>query len=109
MAREALPLRQRGTAVRVRMAGVAAAAITMACALPSGAAAAGDPAKQIEALQKIKRSLSPGERKLDSRMAVGLRQKQLSGTTEVDIAVTKPDAGVVERLKQVGATVRNVA
>lgn len=90
------------------MAGVAAAAITMVCALPSGAAAA-DPAKQIEALQQIKRSLSPGERKLDSRLAVGLRRQQLSGTTEVDIAVEKPDADLVERLEQVGATVRNVA
>lgn len=91
------------------MAGVAAAAITMVCALPSGAAAAGDPAKQIEALQKIKRSLSPGERKLDSRLAVGLRRKQVSGTTEVDIAVAKPDAELAERLSKVGAMVRNVA
>jgi subtilisin-like proprotein convertase family protein len=91
------------------MAGVAAAAITMVCAPPSGAAAAGDPAKQIEALQQIKRSLSPGERKLESRLAVGLRQKQLVGTTEVDIEVAGPDADLVARLQKVGATVRNVA
>ena len=70
------------------MAGIAVTAITLCCALPSGAAAqTQDPAKQIEALQKIKRSLSPGERKLDGKLAVKLRQKQLGGRTEVDIAV----------------------
>ncbi|WP_443732123.1 S8 family serine peptidase [Solirubrobacter phytolaccae] len=90
------------------MAGVAAAAITMVCALPSGAVAAGDPAKQIEALQKIKRSLSPGERKLDGRLAVELRQGK-AGTTEVDITVSKPDEALVARLQQAGATVRHVA
>ena len=57
------------------MAGIAVTAITLCCALPSGAAAQQDPAKQIEALQKIKRSLSPGERKLDGKLAVKLRQK----------------------------------
>ena len=62
----------------VRVAGIAVSAIALCCALPSGAAAQkADPAKQIEALQKIKRSLSPGERKLDGRLAVELRQKQL--------------------------------
>ena len=33
-------------------------------------ARAADPGEQIAALQKIKRSLSPAERKLDSRLAV---------------------------------------
>ena len=48
--------------------------------------AGADPGEQIAALQKIKRSLSPAERKLDSRLAVDLRLKSLS-TMEVDIAV----------------------
>ena len=91
------------------MAGIAVTAITLCCALPSGAAAQQDPAKQIEALQKIKRSLSPGERKLDGKLAVKLRQKALGGRTEVDIAVAKPDDDLVARLQNVGATVRHVA
>src|SRR4051812_6269786 len=74
----------------------------------SAAAPAGFSAKatsQIAALQKLKKSLTPTERKLDSRLAVELRQRAnpaatarmpkldtgvevtKSGATEVDLAV----------------------
>src|SRR5688572_959761 len=64
---------------------------------------------QIQSLQSIKRSLSPGERKLDGKLAVKLRQMQVAGRTEVDIAVRKADDDLVARLEKVGATVRHVA
>ena len=69
---------------------------------------AADPAEQIAELQAIKRSLSPGERKLDSRMAVDARRprSRLSGLTEVDIARRATRCGPVERLRALGATVR---
>ena len=68
-----------------------------------------DPAKQIEALQKIKRSLSPGERKLDGKLAVKLRQKQLGGRPRSTSRCAQPDDDLVARLQKAGATVRHVA
>ena len=87
--------------MRVRAAGAIAVAIGgMAMAAP-GVARGADPGKQIAALQKVKRALSPAERKLDSRLATGLK----SGVTEVDI---RPAAGadLVPRLLAAGATIR---
>ena len=61
--------------MRVRLAGAIAMTIGgLAMAVPEGARGA-DPGEQIAALQAIKRSLSPAERKLDSRLAVDLRSK----------------------------------
>ena len=70
---------------------------------------AADPAEQIAELQAIKRSLSPAERKLDSRIAVDLKTAKTrlkSGLTEVDIVPTAPDVDLTERLTALGATVR---
>ena len=57
---------------------------------------AADPAEQIAELQAIKRSLSPAERKLDSRIAVDLKTAKTrlkSGLTEVDIVPTRTRRG----------------
>ena len=60
--------------MHVRLAGAIAMTIGgLAMAVPEGARGA-DPGEQIAALQAIKRSLSPAERKLDSRIAVDLRR-----------------------------------
>jgi subtilisin-like proprotein convertase family protein len=72
--------------------------------------------EQIAALQDIKRSLSPAERKLDSRLVVELRGgaaalPQLrsgvakSGTAEVDVRATALSGDLLERLEGVGAKV----
>src|SRR3954471_13050360 len=88
------------------MAGGAAVAIAGLCAVPAHAKP--DPLKQIAELQAIKKDLSPGERKLDSRMAVALRAKQ-AVPTEVDIAVRDPQADLLARLQKLGANVRYVS
>src|SRR4051794_33270830 len=91
----------------VRWAGAIAVAV-IGSAFSAPAVRAADPGEQIAALEKIKRSLSPAERKLDSRLAVDLRTKQVT-TVDVDIHVSKPDAGLVERLLELGANVRHVS
>src|SRR5690348_1931531 len=74
----------------------------------SAHAAKPDPAKEIARLQAIKRDLSPGERKLDSQMAVALRE-QRAVATEVDITVRDPKADLVGRLQALKANVRYVS
>ena len=80
--------------MRVRLAGAIAMTIGgLAMAVPEGARGA-DPGEQIAALQAIKRSLSPAERKLDSRIAVDLRKGRLkSGLVEVDIVAHQRGCG----------------
>jgi subtilisin-like proprotein convertase family protein len=92
--------------MHARVAGIAAVAIAGLCAVPAHAKP--DPMKQIAALQAIKRDLSPGERKLDSRMAVALRSKQAL-PPEVDIAVRDAKADLLSRLQRLGANVRYVS
>ena len=79
--------------------------------------------EQIAALQDIKRSLSPAERKLDSRLVVALRERQRSammaavprlstgvavakgGTTEVDVRATALSGDLLDRLEAAGAEI----
>ncbi|WP_084597902.1 S8 family serine peptidase [Micromonospora chokoriensis] len=79
---------------------------------------------QIAELQRLKKSLSAVERKLDSRLAIEMRKRsnrtatdatpklrtgvQISanGTTPVVIHADKVDDGLLRRLRGVGATVR---
>jgi subtilisin-like proprotein convertase family protein len=94
--------------VRVRLAGAIVMTIGgLAMVVPEGARAA-DPAEQIAALQAIKRSLTPAERKLDSRLAVDLRTspRLKSGLVEVDIVPAGADVELTARLTALGATVR---
>ena len=77
-------------------------------------------ASQIAALQRMKASLSAGERKLDSRLLVTLRRREgaaripraavgapvSKGTTEVDLQATTAGAGLLKRLRAVGGRVR---
>jgi hypothetical protein len=101
----------------------------LVCAAPASAADAlsRKAASQITSLQEIKESLTPAERKLDSRLAVLLRQRRdrsatagapkvqtgvavaKSGGTEVDIDVDAVDAGLLQRLDAVGAHVRHAS
>ena len=60
------------TAGLIALGAVALAAVGIA----APARASSDPGQQIAALQAIKRSLTPGERKLDSKLAVALRQRK---------------------------------
>ena len=93
--------------MRVRLAG---AIVLMIGGLTiPGVANAADPGEQIAELQAIKRSLSPAERKLDSKIAVDLERTKgrlKSGLTEVDIVPTQPDVDLSERLIALGATIR---
>ena len=76
--------------------------------------------RQIAALQELKRSLSPAERKLDSRLAVTLRRRQprgaiaapgrrpassvsKSGATEVDVRATAVGGDLLDRLEVASA------
>jgi subtilisin-like proprotein convertase family protein len=79
---------------------------------------------QIAALQKVKKSLTRAERKLDSRLAVELRKRSgkvaasalpevgtgvevsTSGTTEVEVHATKVGEDLLGRLRKVGAGIR---
>ncbi|MDI6099358.1 S8 family serine peptidase [Actinoplanes sp. NEAU-A12] len=79
---------------------------------------------QIAALQQLKQSLTPAERKLDSRLAVELRKRggqvaantlpQLgtgvevskSGTTEVEVHAEKVGDELISRLRAIGAGIR---
>ena len=112
-------------AVGLSVAGAGAVA-PLANAAPT--AAAGDfsakASAQIAALQSLKTSLSPSERKLDSRLAVELRKRQgkvaasalpavstgvavsKSGTTRVTIHATKVTDDLLSRLTKAGAGVR---
>jgi subtilisin family serine protease len=81
-------------------------------------------AAQIGALQRIKASLSPAERKLDSRLVVALRERRSASVrqalprlrtnvalpagrrVDVDIRVTSVTRGLEKRLLTVGARVR---
>src|SRR5215218_488028 len=92
----------------VRWAGAIAMAIA-GLALSAPAVRAADPGEQIAALQDLKRSLSPAERKLDSRLAVDLRTKRAARTVEVDITVRAPGADLVSRLLKLRANVRYVS
>jgi subtilisin-like proprotein convertase family protein len=60
---------------------------------------------QIAALQRIKASLTPAERKLDSRLAVQLEQGQATGTREVDIRGDVP----LDKLRDLGAKIRSAS
>src|SRR3954465_13821123 len=93
--------------MRVRWAGVIALSIA-AFGVCAAEVRAADPAEQIAALQKIKRSLSPAERKLDSRLAVDLRTKKPT-TVDVDIRTRRADADLLPRLLKLGANVRYVS
>ncbi|MEU8659771.1 S8 family serine peptidase [Actinoplanes philippinensis] len=96
---------------------------------PGAAAKAADgPAErayqQIAALQDIKKSLTPAERKLDSRLAIELRKRtgqatggalpalatgvpvSKSGTTEVEIRADKVGDELLGRLRGIGAGIR---
>jgi subtilisin-like proprotein convertase family protein len=109
----------------VAAAGLAVAGVCL-CASAAQAADAklGAKAKgQIAALQDIKRSLSPAERKLDSRLVVTLRERRSplstagmpklstgvtvskSGATEVDLRATALSGDLLDRLEAAGAEV----
>src|SRR3954451_9769515 len=105
--------------------GLAAAAPAASAAPPAGFSAKA--ASQVASLQKLKTSLTPTERKLDSRLAVELRQRSnpavtagmpkldtgvevtKSGAIDVDLAVTRVSDDLVARLQSVGANVRAVS
>ena len=92
--------------MRVRLAGAIVGTIG-GLAMAAPAARGADPGEQIAALQQIKQSLTPAERKLDSRFAVELRTTRLkSGLVEVDIVPASPDIDLTERLLALGANVR---
>src|SRR4051794_37352894 len=112
-----------------RLAAVAAVS-GLVCAAPAARAADGlsdKAASQIAALQQIKGSLAPAERKLDSRLAVALRQRRdrsatagaprvntgvevtKSGSTAVDIRAGAVDAGLLARLRAAGVQVRHAS
>ena len=103
------------------LATVAEAAPAAQAGTPGGLSAKA--ADQIAALQQIKASLSPAERKLDSRLAVAARERanpsatsatprlqtgvtvSKTNTTSVDVAVTAVTNALLNRLRGVGATV----
>ena len=86
--------------MHIRMAG--AVGLVLAGALAGTARA--DEWDQIAALQRIKASLTPAERKLDSRVAVELKRGTASGTREVDIR----GAVSARKLRDLGAVIRAV-
>jgi subtilisin-like proprotein convertase family protein len=111
------------TSVTLALVGVLAAAGTADAAL--AAADLDEKATdQIAALQEIKLSLPAERRKLDSRLAVALRQQESrfatagaplattgvrvspSGTTEVDIRADRVGDDLLDRLKAAGAITR---
>ena len=95
--------------MRVRLAGAIVMTIGgLAMAVPDGARGA-DPGEQIAALQELKRSLTPAERKLDSKLAVDVRTvrgRLKSGLVEVDIVPTDASVELTERLIALGSVVR---
>jgi subtilisin-like proprotein convertase family protein len=96
----------------LRVAGVCAATAVAVLGLGTQSASAetnltDKVARQIAELQKLKRSLSPAERKLDSRLAVRLRRHAARGTTVVDLRARTTSAGLQKRLQSVGGRVRS--
>jgi subtilisin-like proprotein convertase family protein len=97
----------------LRVAGVCAATTIAVLGLGAQSAAAdsGDlsnkVARQIAELQKLKLSLSPAERKLDSRLAVRLRRHKAVGTTVVDLRASTTGPDLQKRLQAVGGRVRS--
>src|SRR4051794_34031776 len=105
--------------------GLAVAAPAAGAAAPADLSAKA--AKQIASLQQLKKSLTPAERKLDSRLAVTLRQRASTSatagmpklstgvtvtaadTTEVELLVTAVSGDLLQRLGTVGAHVRTVS
>jgi len=115
------------------LAAGAAGIVSFSLATAAVAAPAGQTAKpgalpataadQIAALQQMKTSLTPAERKLDSRLALIARQQaspattnatpklqtgvtlSKSGTTAVDVEVTAVSSDLLSRLRGAGATV----
>ncbi|WP_203723638.1 S8 family serine peptidase [Actinoplanes teichomyceticus] len=108
---------------------LAVGATVVGLAAPGASAEApADPAtrayEQIAALQQLKKSLTPTERKLDSRLAVELRKRadrvpadalphlttgievSRSGTTEVEVHADKVGADLLARLRAAGAGIR---
>ena len=115
------------TATAVLVAAVATAPGTSAAPVKRGAALPAKAADQIAALQHIKTTLTPAERKLDSRLAVTVLAHDNSralaatprvstgitvskkGTVAVDITATKVSSDLLERLKNAGAPVSYVS
>lgn len=105
---------------------------TLALAAPGAVAKApDDPAQrayaQIAALQQLKKSLTPAERKLDSRLAVELRRQRdrsaaralprlnsgveagKSGTTAIEVRAGKVGDDLLDRLRGIGAGIRHAS
>ena len=96
----------------LRLAGVCTAMTVAVLGLGAQSAAAdtnltAKVARQIAELQKLKRSLSPAERKLDSRLAVRLRRHGARGTTVVDLRASTTGPDLQKRLHSVGGRVRS--
>ena len=96
----------------LRLAGVCTATAIAVLGLGAHSAAAdtglsGKVARQIAELQKLKRSLSPAERKLDSRLAVRLRRHTREGTALVDVRARTTGADLLKRLHAAGGRVRS--
>lgn len=112
---------------RMSVAALTAATLTLTATAAHAKApddAATRAAGQIAALQQLKKSLTPAERKLDSRLAVELRQRSGkvsaralphlstgvrvsgSGTTEVEIRAAKVGDDLLGRLRAAGAGIR---
>jgi subtilisin-like proprotein convertase family protein len=106
---------------------LAVLAVGWLAAGPAAAAAGltGRAARQLAALQEIKASLSPAERKLDSRIVVALRERRgavaaqalpelrtgvkAAGLTAVDVRLRAASGAVLQRLRAAGAQVRAVS
>jgi subtilisin-like proprotein convertase family protein len=96
----------------LRVAGVCAATTIAVIGLGAQSAAADTGlsdkvARQIAELQQLKLSLSPAERKLDSRLAVRLRRHKDRGTVLVDLRARTTGADLQKRLQAVGGRVRS--
>src|SRR5262245_25714816 len=110
----------------LRSAGVCAATTIAALGLGAQSAAAetglsDKVARQIAELQQLKRSYSPAERKLDSRLVVTVRRRAGSqripraaagartrdGMTVVDVRARTTGPAILKRLAAVGGRVRS--
>ena len=96
--------------LRLAGVGVAAAAILglgAQSAAADGGGLTNKAARQIAELQQLKRSLSPSERKLDSRLAVRPRRERAAGSVLVDLSARTTGADLQKRLQAVGGRVRS--